>query len=227
MPDIYATNDGHLNKNIPETAGGSWDAVRDATGSSVESGETYTDRNFVRIRIFTYSGSTRWILHRGFMEFDTSGISTAPLSATLKIYCPSSGRTSSDNIVVKGTQSDSLTSGDFDNLDFNTPYSAELSTWTAGAYNDFTLNSDALTAMANDATFKIAIINYDYDYLDVDPGPPSVTIEAGANFSEGDSDKRPYISYVSAAPPEARQFTKIQSKNASINIKKGNLTITK
>ena len=224
MPDIYATNDSQVLKNIPATSGGSWDACRDATSGQVfGASDSSTSNGYGRIRIFEYSGVTRWIIHRVYMEFDTNGITTLPTDATLKIY--GTGQNNSDLIVVKGTQSDSLVAADYDNLDFGTVYSAELATWSTSGYNNFTLNSTALAAIRDNDDFKICIINYDYDYLDVDPGS-SISVQAGGYFSEADLQYRPYID-VTEEPPDPVAFNELKVKNSNVNIKKGNLKINR
>ena len=125
MADIYATNDSQVLKNIPATSGGSWDACRDATSGQVFGGsDASTPNGYGRIRIFQYSGVTRWIIHRVYMEFDTSGITTLPTDATLKIHGYSANN--SDLLVVKGTQSDSLVADDYDNLDVDPGSSAQV-----------------------------------------------------------------------------------------------------
>jgi len=220
MADIYATNDGIVLKNIPATSGGSWDAARDATtGQVFDASSASTTTGYGRIRIFTYSGVERWIIQRVYMEFDTSGITTLPTDATLKIY--GTGQNNSDLIVVKGTQSDSLVADDYDNLDFGTVYSAELATWSTSGYNNFTLNSTALAAIRDNNDFKIAIINYDYDYLDVDAGS-NARHETGGYFSEADSQYRPYIDVTEEAPDPVA-FNEFKIKNSNLNIKKSNL----
>ena len=224
MPDIYATNDSQVLKNIAENFGGSWDAARDANSGQVfGASDASTTTGYGRIVVFTYSGVLRWIIHRVYMEFDTSGITTLPTNATLKIYGTSNN--SADMIVVKGTQSDSLVAADYDNLDFSTAYSAELATWSTSGYNNFTLNSTALAAIRDNDKFKICIINYDYDYLDVDPGS-SISVQAGGYFSEADSQYRPYIEVTEEAPDPVA-FNEVKVKNSNLNIKKSNLKINR
>jgi len=224
MATIYATNDSQVLKNIAENFGGSWDAARDATSGQVfDASAASTTTGYGRIVVFTYGGYLRWIIHRVYMEFDTSGIIKLPIDATLKIY--GTGNSSADMIVVKGTQSDSLVAADYDNLDFGTVYSAELATWNTSGYNNFTLNSTALAAIRDNDDFKICIINYDYDYLDVDPGS-SISVQAGGYFSEADLQYRPYID-VTEEPPDPVAFNELKVKNSNVNIKKGNLKINR
>tara|TARA_Y100001972_G_scaffold92747_1_gene113604 strand:+ start:629 stop:1294 length:666 start_codon:yes stop_codon:yes gene_type:complete len=221
MPDIYGTNDGYIWTN---TTGG-WDAAMDASSGTLVSNGASTTAYYVRIVVFSYGGSTRWIISRSFMEFDTSGISTPPSAATLKIY--GSTQTNADAIIVKGTQSDSLESADYDNLDRSVPYSDEVATWNSSAYNDFTLNADARQAMSDNDSFKIAIISYDYDYSDTDPGSPYKSYQLGGHYSESDADKRPYIDYTDGALPDPVVFNEFKIKNSNVNIKKSNLKINR
>ena len=222
MPTITATNDGNINANLQEGFGGSWDGVRDATSGGVASSQTSTNTGVARIVVFSFGGSTRWIIHRSFYEFDTSGISIAPSAATLKIFGAGSGTT--DVIAVKGTQSDSLTSADYDNLDFSTAYSAEVASWNASGYNDFSLNAAALQDMVDNDSLKVAVISHDYDYLDVDPGDPTVSFNLGGFYSEADAENRPHIDYT-AGVIDAVIFTEIKSIGGNIDIKSGTLTI--
>tara|TARA_R110000796_G_scaffold136668_1_gene252814 strand:+ start:392 stop:1063 length:672 start_codon:yes stop_codon:yes gene_type:complete len=222
MPTITATNDGNINKNLGAGDGGSWDAVHDATSGTVASSQTSTTTGVARIVVFTFSGATRWIIHRSFYEFDTSGITIAPSEATLKIF--GVGNTTTDVIAVKGTQSDSLTSADYDNIDVSVPYSAEVASWSASGYNDFTLNAAALQDMVDNDSLKVAVISHDYDYLDVDPGDPSVSFNLGGYYSEADAENRPHIDYT-AGVIDAVIFTEIKSIGGNIDIKGGNLTI--
>ena len=85
MPTITATNDGNINANLQEGFGGSWDGVRDATSGGVASSQTSTNTGLARIVVFSFGGATRWIIHRSFYEFDTSGIVLYILNYTMVI----------------------------------------------------------------------------------------------------------------------------------------------
>ena len=51
-----------------------------------------------------------------------------------------------------------------------TDYSNAFSgTWSTSGYNDFTLNSTARSDMQNNSIIQIAIVNYTYDYSNVQP----------------------------------------------------------
>lgn len=225
MPDIYATNDGNINFNQGAAYGWSWDSVQaNSTGTS-NSSQT-NNQYAVRAIQFVYLGSNRFIIMRTFMEFDTSGITEAPAEATLKIYGNGgwSGSSLADIIIVKGTQSDTLAGADYDNFDASTAYSSEFTSWNNSAYNEITLNSTALTAMADNDNFKICIMEHDYDYPDSDPGG-NISKNVGMYYSEASEEYRPYIDYTEGAPAEPTAFNEIKVKNSILNIKNGSLKL--
>ena len=74
-------------------------------------------------------------------------------------------------------------------------YSSELSSWSTSGYNDITLNSDALSDMASLDTFKVAVINYDYDYLDIEPATNTNERNGMYISYQSGTDKDPYIDY--------------------------------
>ena len=199
------TGDGYINSE--NTA---WNTLHDATtGTNVNS----TDQRYnltVRTTCAQVGRTYTFGIGRYFMKFDTSGISVAPSSATLKIK--GFDQTSGDVIAIKGTAlgGGTLATSDFNNFDGyasgwtssdTTPYSAEVSTWTHNSYNDFTLNSDALSDMASLSTFYVVIMNHTYDYLDVVPvsGRSCASNEFnGMYFSDAGGSYVPYIDYTAA-----------------------------
>ena len=111
-------------------------------------------------------------IYRSFFCFDTSDITSTISSATFGVR--GSTNSSADTIIVKsdafgGDCGTTLANGDYNNLDFTTPYSSERTSWnTNSAYNDFTLNSTALLDVKNNNSFTLALIEHDYDYSNVD-----------------------------------------------------------
>tara|TARA_R100001079_G_scaffold87890_1_gene50563 strand:- start:40 stop:732 length:693 start_codon:yes stop_codon:yes gene_type:complete len=180
MADITtSTNDGWIFKSSTV----SWSDVRDAsTGSS--SGRTSTN-NFRGVASEHASGrfGATFTIVRSFFEFDTSGISSTPTDATLKIYGRSTFGTTGNVIVVKGSQDGTLSTNDFDALDFSTAYSAQVTSWSSSGYNNITLNSTALGDIASESTFKVALINYDFDYSDSAPSLGTVR-RNGVRYNE-------------------------------------------
>jgi hypothetical protein len=110
---------------------------------------------------------------RTYLDFDTSGISGTVSSATLNIA--SLGSNSGDIIGLKttafgGSGGGSLSAASFfSTIDYTTAYTAEISTWEAGAgknaaNNAITLNSTARSDMSSNNRFQIALVNHTYDY---------------------------------------------------------------
>ena len=208
MPDITSgSNDGFILN--ASTSG--WAALRSATaGVSTQ----YARRSGVMAGTrHSARGGGQYLLTRGFFEFDTSGISEAPSSAILKIYGAVS--TNSDVIVVRSEQSSTLVDADFDALyGASTPlgasdgnnagtlagvsglaYSASHTSWTKSGYNEITLIAPAFADMASLSLFKVAVIDYDYDYLDAVIAN-NTNVGSGAYYADNAADPNPILSYV-------------------------------
>ena len=122
--------------------------------------------------VFTGRGGATYRIHRVFMFFDTSGVSSVD-TATLKLYYESISSGMDIRIFKSdafGGDGDTLLAAiDFDNLDWNTPYGAIDLDAGNGTYS-ITLSSDAKTDMVNDDVLIIAIVQGTNDYGDYDPG---------------------------------------------------------
>ena len=202
-----STNDGQCSSGL-----GTFAVARSHAGQS------YDNNNLRDISSVLAFQSTRgggsWGLRRAFMDFDTSGITTTVTDATLKIF--GFVNTAADIIVVKSEHGTSLAAGDFNSFPTaavtalgnsdgsgagtfagisNLTYSAEISTW-ATSYNDIALNATALADMESLDTFKIGLMEYDYDYLDITI-PTSSVIGTGWYWAE-ESARKPYIDYTAA-----------------------------
>ena len=233
MPSIYSsTNDGQISK----TSTTSWSDARDATAGDVSS----TSGTVSTTAVYASHGSARgggtnWRVYRSFFEFDTSGISVAPTDCDLKIY----GRSSytGDFFVVKSEQSNPLAFADFDaitgwsagadNESNVTKYSSERTTWSSG-YNTISLNSTALSDIASLDTFKICLINSQYDLPNTEPS--STTVGNGLYFANYLGTSRdPYIDYTAAATGYSHNVIGVDASNigkvidvATANISKVN-----
>tara|TARA_B100000287_G_scaffold402168_1_gene422844 strand:- start:752 stop:1525 length:774 start_codon:yes stop_codon:yes gene_type:complete len=189
------------------------------------------------------------------MSFNTSGISSAPSSATLKIYGKDNkivgdpdSHSSAGVLGLKTTMAatDSIANDDWGRIDLSgagpTLYTDTLTSWNIVGddteYNTFTLNSTALTDMGNNDTFQIAIFNkYFYDYYDSDPpfaygnnhpdGTNAFGTGAGAYFgSESGTDAyKPVLSYVDSAVPDDTNFANLRVKSGLLSLKSGIITI--
>lgn len=202
MATIYSSaNDGW----IKAASNVSWSDNRDATaGDALSSSDTRLGQA-VSALAFSGRGATEYRVIRSFFEFDTSGISSAPDDATLKIFGYNS--TAADFFVVKSTQSASLALADFDaitgwsagvdNSSNVTKYSVAITSWSSSAYNDITLNATALSDMASLDTFKICLIEEDYDLANSAPSGSSVSTGLYYADNSGTSND-PYVDYTAA-----------------------------
>ena len=210
------TGDGYAQSEIAS----SWASARNHSGSVANNSN---ERDAFAILCFIEEGKTgnNFGIRRVFMYFDTSGISVAPSAATLKVYGHS--QNSGDIIAVKHEAADPIVAAGFNDLVGASTalgnsdgsgtgtlagvsgftYSAEIATWSTTGYNDIALNSTALSDMASLDDFKICLMNYDSDYLDV--------IGAGANGlwnAEGIGySKQPYIDYTAGTAAAADNAT--------------------
>ena len=159
-------------------------AARDATSGTV--GDTSSAGNNA-IQWFRSSGrgggTMRYI--RTFLYFNTSGITGTVSSATLVVKGAGTSN-DADVIGVKSTAfggdgGTDLAGGDFDNLDYSTAYTNELTSWNVSADNNFTLTSDALNDIKNNNAFIIALVEADSDYSDTDTS--DTADDVGINFS--------------------------------------------
>tara|TARA_Y100000593_G_C4272766_1_gene318302 strand:- start:753 stop:1424 length:672 start_codon:yes stop_codon:yes gene_type:complete len=112
---------------------------------------------------------------RIFLHFDTSGITDTLSAAHIDIDGGSSSPDPNDSIMVKSTAfggdgGTALATTDFfSSIDYNTPYSSELTTWST-SLNEYTLNSDALADITNNDNFTLAIVEHDSDFTNSDQG---------------------------------------------------------
>ena len=120
--------------------------------------------------------------------FDVSSItaSNTITAATLKVWNPSSGA-GTDSIIVKGSawggdgSTTTLSTANYNDLDFSTAYSAKDLAWAGASYNDFSLNATAISDMNTNGYLNCFLIEGDYDYDGqnpvIDSGPYQGTVE--------------------------------------------------
>ena len=216
MPSITADDTDGLVANDQNNLGvhDGWIACRNSPTGSEAANST------VRSTVGTYVkkwDTSQYTIRRSFFAFDTSGVASSDVNcasaATLKIYGYSAG--TGDVIIVKATAPDLSTgvaTGDFNalygwNSSFEpgdlTVYSSEVATWSTSGYNDITLNAQARKDMNSLSVFKIAIIEYDYDYLGVEYNPgANGEVATGMYYNHSSAlsnGKRPYIDYTEGA----------------------------
>ena len=182
MPTINLNKGGRIIGTVDSTQA----AARDeASGTSTAQG-TAQDSAVQYFKSTGRGGGTfRYI--RSFLQFDSSSITSAVGSAILNIE--SQGISGTADVIVCasdafGGASDDLINDDFNNVDFSTAYSSELSTWNAnGANNAITLNAAARTAIQNNNSFICAIVDHDSDFQDTDSLSGSGSTTVGIDFS--------------------------------------------
>ena len=192
MPTIFAdTNNGTLfNSNQSSHAN-----ARDATTSnSINTTSTSLTANLYQ-RAAARGGGVTYRVDRIFLYFDTSTITSTPASATFSIQRTSTSPLGNFRIIKSnafgGDGQTALAKSDFDafpgfsagngmsgNVTDYCDDTIAASAWgTGNAYNTtaINLNSTALSDMASNDFFILAIVNFDFDYKNVDSDPLFIT----------------------------------------------------
>ena len=237
MPIIYATHDrsGFAGSG---TGAANWDGVHDAT---VGKNAFFAQEDGTEgVKVFDDGSVVQ--LFRAFFEFSVPEDAPSNISSlTLNIKGKGSNN-NCDVIVVQGTQ-DVTTDGDGSDYNGNVfdaftghgsgwddsdvvEYSSEVTSWNNSAYNTITLNSTARTAFTPNQIFKVALINHDYDYLDVNPSTVVSGVDESIDFhlQGSGTSQDPYIEYEAAAPRDITGPLKIQA-GGRFKISAGKLTI--
>lgn len=195
MPTINPGNDGLF--KVDNAA--SWDAARDATSATVSTPTNHA------LKVATSSGP--FDIYRSMQAYDTSGITLKPSAATLKLRGATANK--NNNIIIMkvnagatGASDAAFVDGDFDQIDWDTAYSAEItinaSTWPSNVFNSITLNSAARSDIKHLSEFKFAIVTItDYN----DDGTAAATKAGPGWYSQagGNASRRPYIDYTAGA----------------------------
>jgi hypothetical protein len=209
MPTINPGNDG----NFKVDNAADWDTARDASSATVSTPTNHT------LKIAT--SSSPFDIYRSMQAYDTSSISVTPASATLKMR--GAGTSVGNNIIVlkvnagaTGASDAAFVDGDFDQIDWNTAYSAEITinstTWQRNVFNSITLNSTALADMRSLDEFKLAIVTItDYN----DDGTAASTKSGPGWYSQagGNASRRPYIDYTEGSAGYANNVAGVASAN--------------
>lgn len=203
MPTIYAdSGDGMIYS--PTTA---WADARGATSGTVNSTTNATEQEAITVFAFSGRGATTYRVYRSFFYFDTSAITTTVSSATLKLKFLTTREGSANAIVLKSTAfggdgQTTLADGDFDALDFETPYTSEIDTSNTSTYTSITLNATARSNMQTNDYLIFALINHAYDYNNEPPEEANTRVKVTFANQTGTSTD-PAIEYTAAAvtPP--------------------------
>lgn len=191
--------------------------ARTSNGSGVINGALGNVTPAVEYRFTSGRGGGGHRMMRTYLDFDTSGISGTVSAATLNIA--SLGANSGDIIGLKteafgASGGGTVLAGHFYlGIDYTTAYTAEISTWAAGAgksaaNNAITLNSTARSDMQNNNRFQIAFVNHTYDYAN---SGASSTVEEGNAIAFGTTINIDYT--ISAASGYANDVIGVATAN--------------
>ena len=188
---IYPDYDGVVFKFATDT----WVNIRNASSGALNTAASY----YIQNSHSTGRGGNTYQIGRYFLEFDTRAINKTISSATLNLYGYLSGTL--DVMLLKSSQSGSVTTGDFNEVDgassafaasdgsgtgsltgasyINdvTFYSAEITTWSTSSYNEIPLSDDAKSDIIANDTFNCVLMGFDYDVRD--GAPSSAEYRAG------------------------------------------------
>jgi hypothetical protein len=252
MPDLSPTIVGRLfNSNTQFSSANAWGLAMPHTDSTGTTSTTSTGETGALNVTFGYLSSTISVsdIRVVVMSFNTSAISSAPDSATLKVFGKTNTQTgnpsghSTDGILGLKTTlgaTDSLENADWGRLDLSGAapvlYTDTLTTWNkvgdSTQHNTFTLNSTALTDIGDNDTFQIAIAHkFMYDKWDTQPpfGFPNAAPNSDNDFSaqagmyfETEDDYKPVLTYQVPGPAQPSPFNVL---SGTVHLKGGTLTI--
>lgn len=169
MPSITINNDRvGYSSVVASTQAGARGA---SSGDSVTNSPTSTNLSTVKFQRATFGRGTQYQYIRTFVYFDLSSISFSSInSLRLNFTTGNSSSNSGEFIVVSSTAfggdgSSALTLADYGNVSLVTNYSAFKSTVPVNVSSFLDLNSTAISDAETDDFLILALINYDFDYL--------------------------------------------------------------
>ena len=181
MPTINALRVGY----IRGTPGSSYNSARTNNGSTAFDSPTGNVSNAIMAFFSAGRGGGTYLFHRTYIAFDTSGITSTLLNATLKVQ----GHSTTSAICVLldggngtfgGDGNTALATTDFNAVDIlNSPtqYSTQIS-WSTGM-NSISFTSAGLTALVNQNYFTICIVNATHDLA---TNAQTSTVQSGIAF---------------------------------------------
>ncbi len=178
---LSGTDDGGVDNY--ENGAANWSLLHDATdGDSIN-----LNPAFYQAPVVNYdSGFEDWYLRRTFIHFDLDNLSGKQIvGAELHVrgWTEGSGDPCS---VQQGTHAIPPTTADYDS--FTGTLFGLVSSWAISDWNVFTLNGlgvDYLNSIIGNIA-KLCLREYDYDYLNVDPGGGSVNSDPSMYFYNSD-----------------------------------------
>jgi len=154
--------------------GSGWAGVRD--GSSSNAVEDPDSETFALYTAYTAGrGDPTFYNRRLAFNFDLSGETGGTVvAASFFFYCDLAQYTQGTDarVVASDVTNFSGITADYNNLDFTEPFSNAVTLSTTMGYQEFALNSDALTRInikAGVGDFQLMLIENDHDFADTTP----------------------------------------------------------
>jgi len=199
------------------TAQTSHAAARDGTSAtSVSVDPTFSSAAAIQYKRASGRSGNVYNLYRSYYYFDTSGISGNVTDSSLNIM-GASAETAQVMIVPStafgGDGSADIVAGDYDNITFNTTIGVVGATWDDGLNNELEFaDNDNAEGVANAAIrdqnyFICAVIEYGYDYRDIDASSNTEN-QAGINFATD-----AYLDYTEASSGYANDVIGVATAN--------------
>lgn len=176
----YSTGGNDALQTIYRGPVNNWTTIRNATtGTGVYTSGTTNPA--IRIAAISGARGMNYYINRLWAWYDCAG-GGLPSGATINSVVLDVSTTFSpamitigDVMIVEGTafgnnSNATATTSEFGNLNFSQNYLNSAGTWSnVNGINSYTLNSTAANFIAANGLLGLCIIDYNYDYLDVDP----------------------------------------------------------
>ena len=210
MATIYAnTTDGYQASGLK----GSWNDAHDATSTQTLNTSATSGLSAWGPRSEYAAARSAYYLVRTFFDWDVSSISGTISEAKIYVKTANAPTGGPKNIIIKSGHDPSDTSthwystmitglgitysGWNNSTSGVLALSAAVTAAGANTYTGYDLNSDGISLLqsvaGSSSTFKVALLNYDHDYLDVAPTGTQMNGIYYANYSGTSSD--PYLEY--------------------------------
>lgn len=184
MPTINVNRQG----TATGTVSSNFNSARTSAAASVNDGDTSSSTHVQYFHSAGRGGLTKRF-KRTFLHFNTSSITGTLSAAHIDIDGGGASGDPNDTIMIKSTAfggngGTALSTSDFySSLDYSTPYSTELTSWSTGN-NEYTLTAAALADIRSNNNFTLAIIEHDSDYANSDQANVSdISINLGATIT--------------------------------------------
>ena len=212
MPELAASSFNRVSVTLAD--GTSFAGVRASTSGTAKASITTSFNAAVQIIKDAGRGAGTFRVRRGFLAFDTSGITGTVTAATLSLTVSHTGADLPKMSVVRGTANGSSTSH-FDSItgfnnsatmagnvtDLVGDSTSNVTNFSGVSTNTtvtMTLNSTARGLITSEDDLYIVLVSYEYDYLLVEPSSNGFFDVGLYGPSTGTTSYRPHIDYTVA-----------------------------